>query len=107
MDTTPDKNKDYTEEAEELKERVPHLQWLGSAKCANIDSKEFFVSAGIKISDDVKKVCQSCPVRKECIAYAYALNIKYGFWGGLSVGKRDSMTLEAALEHIDKENAKE
>ena len=28
-----------------------------------------------------KKMCNDCPIRRECLSYAIANNIEYGIWG--------------------------
>lgn len=89
---------------EELK--AINLQWLREAACKDTPSEEFFVPAGKNINPEIKKLCEGCPVRRECLIYAYLSKdpqLKYGFFAGLSVGMRNKLTLEEALALIDKQ----
>lgn len=38
-----------------------------------------------------KTICETCPVKKECLDYALANRIKIGLWGGTSPKERESM----------------
>jgi hypothetical protein len=81
--------------------------WLARAACT-VDEGEvetyslddFFVEAGHTISDEVLKLCQTCPVRVECLRYAYQRNISAGYFGGVSPGQRRTMSLDDALDFI-------
>jgi WhiB family transcriptional regulator, redox-sensing transcriptional regulator len=35
-----------------------------------------------------RRVCEQCPVRQECLAYALRVHEPLGIWGGLSEGER-------------------
>jgi WhiB family transcriptional regulator, redox-sensing transcriptional regulator len=35
-----------------------------------------------------KQVCAGCPVRRECLEYAVAVDERYGVWGGLTHDER-------------------
>jgi len=38
---------------------------------------------------EAKAVCRACPVSAECLAYAKALDIRHGVWGGTVPEERD------------------
>lgn len=42
-----------------------------------------------------KLVCASCPVSKDCLRQALAVDERYGVWGGLTVDERRSIPLTA------------
>lgn len=43
-----------------------------------------------KLRDEhhAKTICNTCPVRTECLDYAIAEGIEYGIWGGLNPWER-------------------
>lgn len=61
--------------------------WLALAVCGTIDPETFFPdgkSGRFRISNtaDAKRICNSCPVRTECLEYAIAEDLDHGIWGG-------------------------
>lgn len=68
---------------------------------------EYFVQAGHSISDEALDACRRCPVREECLTWAYKQNIGAGYFGGLSHGTRKKMTLDQALVYIRRNGGKE
>lgn len=94
------------------------LTWLTKARCANPQPDEpenlaelFFVDAGRTITDEALSLCRTeCPVRQACITHAYTRGadggmIGAGYFGGLSLGQRKSMTLEQALAFAEQDSA--
>jgi len=54
------------------------------AACAGEDTAIFFPEPGPHARGDTalaKAICASCPIIKECLAFALA-NDEYGIWGG-------------------------
>lgn len=65
---------------------IPNLGWLDRAACAGMDDRAFFAN-GKHSREQVKaarKVCNACPVRAQCAAYAINTGEYYGVWGGMS-----------------------
>ncbi len=63
------------------------LAWQDRALCAQTDPETFFPNKG-EPTREAKKVCLSCDVRSECLAYALNNEEKFGVWGGLSERER-------------------
>ncbi|MFD9127115.1 WhiB family transcriptional regulator, partial [Kitasatospora sp. NPDC059571] len=67
---------------------------LGRPACRRADSALFFHPAGERGAphqerdDAAKRVCDDCPVRRPCLAYALAAGERYGVWGGLTEDER-------------------
>lgn len=66
---------------------------------------DFFTGPGCAAKTKVIKVCNSCPVRRECLVHAYThgvndRGIDSGYFGGLSAGQRKKLTLDEALASI-------
>jgi WhiB family redox-sensing transcriptional regulator len=61
--------------------------WMADALCAQTDPDAFFPERG-ESPRPAKAVCEVCPVRTECGAYALRRNERFGVWGGLSESDR-------------------
>jgi WhiB family redox-sensing transcriptional regulator len=61
--------------------------WQERALCAQTDPEAFFPEKGGS-TREAKKICEGCPVRAECLAYALAHDERFGIWGGLSERER-------------------
>lgn len=55
--------------------------WTDAAACRDADTDMWFSH---RTADQIaaKQVCQVCPVRPECLAYALEHGIDGGIWGG-------------------------
>lgn len=61
--------------------------WMQEGLCAQTDPEMFFPEKG-GTTRNAKKVCASCDVVKECLAYAMRGEERFGIWGGLSERER-------------------
>lgn len=61
--------------------------WQDQALCAQTDPEAFFPEKGGS-TREAKRVCRSCEVRSECLAYALENDERFGIWGGLSERER-------------------
>ncbi len=48
---------------------------------------DFYVGTGKLVSSQVRKLCNNCPVKGQCLEHALK-HEKYGFWGGMSEKQR-------------------
>jgi len=77
----------------ELPEYIP--AWMADALCAQTDPEAFFPPKGGTVSH-AKKVCATCPVRAECLAWALETDERFGYWGGKT--ERERRKLRQARE---------
>lgn len=60
--------------------------WMEDAACLDLDLVVFYpkrTKRGQSLdTDPAKEICEECPVRKTCLAFAIAHDIPYGVWGG-------------------------
>lgn len=74
---------------------VSSLQWMNEARCAEIGDAPFFPEHGEDYRQAVA-VCNSCPVKAECLEHAIRLeqsgawNVT-GIWGGLTAQQRKDL----------------
>jgi WhiB family redox-sensing transcriptional regulator len=74
----------------------PNWGWQDRAACRGEEVVLFFGPDGERQPErDVrerraKQLCESCPVRTECLGYAVTRPEKYGTWGGLNEDERSA-----------------
>lgn len=71
-------------------------EWMRRGLCAQTDPESFFPEKG-GTTRDAKRVCQSCPVRTDCLDYALEHQERFGIWGGLSERERRRLTKTIGL----------
>lgn len=65
------------------------LAWQVDGDCVGLDPDLFFPVRGDNdTANRAKAICQDCPVRGDCLAYALATTQKHGIWGGQSENQR-------------------
>jgi WhiB family redox-sensing transcriptional regulator len=69
----------------------PEESWEAEARCATAKDPETFFPLHKGGATDAKEVCFSCPVREECLDFAFRTNKVYGVWGGLAEEERRSL----------------
>jgi WhiB family redox-sensing transcriptional regulator len=62
-------------------------RWVLQAACAGLPT-DYFFSDDPADTDLALAVCRPCPVRHDCAAYALAIPIFDGVWGGLTEADR-------------------
>jgi len=65
----------------------PPAHWADRALCAETDPELFYPEKGGS-TKEAKRVCRSCEVRAECLAWALENSELEGIWGGLSPMER-------------------
>lgn len=67
--------------------------WRDDALCREVDADGFFVEKGGS-TVAIKRICKACPVKQECLEYAFDNDERYGVWGGTSERERARMKRE-------------
>ena len=69
--------------------------WRDDAACRDTDPNLFFPAGttGIAVEEieAAKALCQSCPVRAQCLEFAMIANQEAGIWGGTTEEERRKM----------------
>jgi WhiB family redox-sensing transcriptional regulator len=74
-----------------LRENILNTEkWVRQALCVETDPELFFPSPG-RAATEAKRICESCPVREQCLQYALTNQEIHGIWGGLSPRERDAL----------------
>lgn len=68
-------------------------EWQEQALCAQTDPEAFFPEKGGS-TREAKRICQGCPVRDECLEFAFEHDERFGIWGGLSERERRRLKRE-------------
>ncbi|MGC1418577.1 MAG: WhiB family transcriptional regulator [Acidimicrobiales bacterium] len=62
-------------------------EWMNQAKCRDYPAEVFFPRDGVGVLI-TQKICDECPVEKECLEYAIDNHVDHGIWGGKSERER-------------------
>jgi WhiB family transcriptional regulator, redox-sensing transcriptional regulator len=65
--------------------------WRHRAACRVEDPEIFFPEGITYLAEAAKRVCATCPVRDECLAWALAHGVTDGIWGGLDEDERRAL----------------
>lgn len=67
--------------------------WTEQGICRTVDPDVWFpeVGCGRPAVQTAVKICQGCPVRRECLAAALERNERFGIWGGTTERQRRGM----------------
>ena len=74
--------------------------WTKDARCAETDPDIFHPEVGQNV-DAAKKICDECPVKAQCLAFALRHPRLTGVWGGTTPKER--ARIRAAQERIKEE----
>ncbi|MEV6394603.1 WhiB family transcriptional regulator [Streptomyces sp. NPDC051907] len=72
-------------------------EWQLRAACRGADSGLFFHphdergDARVEREREAKRVCDGCPVRRECLSHALEAREQFGVWGGLGEEERRAL----------------
>ncbi len=89
--------------------------WTKQAACRKGNPDDLFVQGAAQ--HQAKVICQSCPVKTECLADALDNRIEFGVWGGMTERARRALLkrrpnvqswgrlLEAAREDYERSQA--
>lgn len=78
-------NHRWTDDARAMPERPA---WQADAACAGVGTELFFADASGQFSAEALAVCNTCPVRVECLDWALANGDDEGVWGGMTASQR-------------------
>ena len=60
------------------------------ARCRDRDADTWFPDGeSDRRSDPARRVCLTCPVRDDCLAFAMEAKVRYGIWGGMTSSQRE------------------
>lgn len=72
--------------------RQTTTQWREYAVCRQVDPDLFFPipnsTTGARQAEEAKKVCGTCPVKRQCLSWALEAKQDIGVWGGLTEEER-------------------
>jgi len=86
-----------TEQPQDKRPAVDY-SWQVDASCRGVDAELFFPMTDEE-AEASKSICETCPVRLACLAFALERNERFGVWGGLTEKERARLS-PAARENI-------
>lgn len=63
---------------------LDHGEWREEANCRNEDDSWWFARPASTRHRVAVSICESCPVKRECLAVSLVYAEEFGVWGGLS-----------------------
>ena len=66
------------------------FDWFEKANCKGTDTENYFIERGESYPPELTRVCNRCPVKSECLDFAFKYQT-VGFWGGTSELDRRQM----------------
>lgn len=66
---------------------MPAVSWQDQARCHQYDPELFF-DPHRRSERRAKSICERCPVRAECLLFAFEAHAEFGVWGGLNSKER-------------------
>nr|WP_234802674.1 WhiB family transcriptional regulator [Mycobacteroides salmoniphilum] len=79
-------------------------EWWNRARCRGLPTEMFFVPDGdrgrsrLVRETRAKRICQSCPVLRQCGAYAVSAGERHGVWGALTPVERAERRVLLGIE---------
>ena len=70
-----------------IAESAESTEFLADAACQGSDTAVFFPVSDT-FAGEAKAICETCPVRAECLEYAIGTRQPDGVWGGLTAVER-------------------
>ena len=68
--------------------------WMDDARCTDTDPELWFPELdSVWRARAAKRICEKCPVKKECLDYALVNRFRDGIWGGLSPTERNRLLI--------------
>jgi WhiB family redox-sensing transcriptional regulator len=64
--------------------------WQLQANCDETNTELFFSELKSKV-EKAKAICNSCPVKSECLEFALNDGIEFGIFGGVTASERKSL----------------
>ena len=70
---------------------LAHGDWREAAACRGADESWWFAHPSSRRHIAAIAICESCPVRRECLAASLVYAEEFGMWGGLSSHLRPAL----------------
>lgn len=81
---------------------VERPAWQRRAACRGQPIDLFFAPRGNRTAGTARAVCESCPVRAECLDHALEHERTHGVWGGMTVRERRHEKRRRRLARTDR-----
>ena len=69
------------------------IEWMTDAECAvsGVPLEDYFPTPGHAPSMEALSACGRCPVRRECLAWAYKRKLAHGWFAGVAPTLRSAV----------------
>lgn len=70
---------------------IANLSWQQHAECVFVDPALFHPDEKARPDEEAEAACRRCPVRAECLAWAFEINDKHAYLAGTTASQREGM----------------
>jgi WhiB family redox-sensing transcriptional regulator len=77
-----------------LKPTLDNWEWQFDGACVDADPESFFLEPNMRGKEkrtrevNAKTICNTCPVKQQCLDHALKVPEVYGVWGGMTEEER-------------------
>lgn len=82
-------------------EPLPERRWARRAACLGHNPDLWFLDDQAGSYREARTICQSCPVRQQCLDWALETHTDHGMWGGLNPLQRKTLRRPRQLDLTD------
>jgi len=91
-----------------LKPIADHWEWQFEGACNGEETNEFFLEDDMRGAKKINRqvsaiaICNTCPVKQQCLDHALKVPEMYGIWGGMTEEQRHTLAKRSGIvyEHI-------
>jgi WhiB family redox-sensing transcriptional regulator len=88
-----------------LKPILDNWEWQFDGACVDADPESFFLEPNMRGKEkrtrevNAKTICNTCPVKQQCLDHALKVPEVYGVWGGMTEEERHLLAKKLGITY--------
>jgi WhiB family redox-sensing transcriptional regulator len=88
-----------------LKPILDNWEWQFDGACVDTDPESFFLEPNMRGKEkrtrevNAKTICNTCPVKQQCLDHALKVPEVYGVWGGMTEEERHLLAKKLGITY--------